>query len=99
MVMQTYPFDTTDAFDTPEAQADLLADAFASENTETITAALGIIARAQGMSAISRSTGISREAIYKATGPESNPTLSTLLSILKSAGIMLSATRRLRNNT
>ena len=91
MALKTLPFDAADAIDTPEAQAELLADALASGDAKIVTAALGMIARAKGMSQMARDAGISREAIYRATGPEGNPTLSTLMAIVRSAGLKLSA--------
>ena len=50
-----------------------------------------MIARAKGITQMARDTGLSREAIYRATGPDGNPTLSTLLAIARSAGLKLSA--------
>lgn len=91
MAMKTLPFDAADAIDTPEAQAELLAEALASGDAKIVTAALGMIARAKGMSQMAREAGLSREAIYRATGPEGNPTLSTLMAIVRSAGLKLSA--------
>jgi probable addiction module antidote protein len=91
MALKTLPFDAADALDTPEAQAELLADALASGDAKVVTAALGMIARAKGMSQMARDAGISREAIYRATGPDGNPTLSTLMAIVRSAGLKLSA--------
>jgi len=91
MALKTLPFDAADAIDTPEAQAELLADALASGDAKVVTAALGMIARAKGMSQMARDAGISREAIYRATGPDGNPTLSTLMAIVRSAGLKLSA--------
>lgn len=91
MALKTLPFDAADALDTTEAQAELLADALASGDAKVVTAALGIIARAKGMSQMARDAGISREAIYRATGPDGNPTLSTLMAIVRSAGLKLSA--------
>jgi probable addiction module antidote protein len=91
MALKTLPFDAADALDTPEAQAELLAEALASGDAKVVTAALGMIARAKGMSQMARDAGISREAIYRATGPDGNPTLSTLMAIVKSAGLKLSA--------
>lgn len=91
MALKTLPFDAADALDTPEAQAELLAEALASGDAKVVTAALGMIARAKGMSQMARDTGISREAIYRATGPDGNPTLSTLLALVRSAGLKLSA--------
>jgi probable addiction module antidote protein len=91
MALKTLPFDAADAIDTPEAQAELLAEALASGDAKVVTAALGIIARSKGMSQMARDAGISREAIYRATGPDGNPTLSTLMAIVRSAGLKLSA--------
>ncbi|ALC12698.1 MULTISPECIES: addiction module antidote protein [Sphingopyxis] len=91
MALKTLPFDAADALDTPEAQAELLAEALASGDAKVVTAALGMIARAKGMSQMARDAGISREAIYRATGPDGNPTLSTLMAIVRSAGLKLSA--------
>ncbi len=91
MSLKTLPFDAAEALDTPQAQADLLAEALASGDARIVTAALGLIARARGMSQMARDTGISREAIYRATGPDGNPTLTTLLAIVRSAGLKLSA--------
>ena len=60
MPLKTLPFDGADALDTPEEQALLLAEAFASGDSAVVTAALGIIARARenaqvGLDLINRS--------------------------------------------
>jgi probable addiction module antidote protein len=91
MKLKTYPFDAADALDTPKEQADFLAEAFASGDVGAVTAALGIIARARGIARVAGETGLSREALYKATGPRGNPTLATLLSIMRATGLKLSA--------
>lgn len=92
MALKTLPFDAADALDTPEEQAAILAEAFASGDPAVVTAALGIIARARGISDVARETGLSREALYKATGAQGNPTLATLMGILRVTGLKLSAT-------
>ncbi len=94
MGLKTYPFDAADVLDTPEARAEFLAEAFASGDAAIVTAALGILARARGIAQVSKDTGLSREALYKATGPAGNPTLATLLGIMRSMGLKLSASAR-----
>ena len=94
MAIDTFPFDAADALDTPEEQADFLAEAFASGDAAIVTAALGMIARARGITEVARETGVSREAIYKATGPDGNPTLATLLGIMRATGLKLFASVR-----
>ena len=58
-----------------------------------IAAALGDIARAKGMSAIARRTGLGRESLYKALSPGGNPELSTLLKVIRALGLRLHAAR------
>lgn len=57
-----------------------------------ITAALGDIARAKGMSQLARDTGISREGLYKALSGEGNPEFATVLKVMKALGLKLHAT-------
>jgi probable addiction module antidote protein len=94
MALETFPFDAAESLDTREEQADLLAEAFASGDPAIVTAALGMIARARGIAQVARETGLSREALYKATGPYGNPTLATLMGIMRATGLMLSAAVR-----
>lgn len=89
---KTYPFDAADAVDTLLERASLLADAFASGDAAVVTAALGLIARARGFTQVSRQTGLSREALYKATSAQGNPTLATLMGIMRATGLKLAAT-------
>ena len=57
-----------------------------------ITAALGDIARAKGMSQVARDAGISREGLYKALSGEGNPEFATVLKVMKALGLKLHAT-------
>jgi probable addiction module antidote protein len=41
------------------------------------------------MSALARETGISREALYRAFSDSGNPTLDTLLRVMKVFGVRL----------
>lgn len=43
-----------------------------------------------GLGAIAKEAGISREALYRSLSPKGNPTLKTLLAVLKSVGMRLS---------
>jgi probable addiction module antidote protein len=57
-----------------------------------IAAALGAIARAQGMTRIAKETGLNREGLYKTLSGEGNPELATLLKVIKALGLQLHAT-------
>jgi probable addiction module antidote protein len=90
MPLETTPFDAAEYLDTPDSQAELLSDAFASGDAHYITHALGVVARARGMSSIAKEAGVTREALYKALSDAGDPRLSTLLGVMKALGIKLS---------
>ena len=53
--------------------------------------ALRTVAEAYGgLGAIATDAGISREALYRALSPKGNPTLKTLLAVLKAVGMRIS---------
>ena len=43
-----------------------------------------------GLGAVASEAGISRESLYRALSPRGNPTLKTLLAVLKTVGLRLS---------
>ncbi len=58
-----------------------------------LLAALRQIAEAQGMSAVAERAGLPRESLYRALSPRGNPTIKTLLAVLKAANLHLGAAR------
>ncbi len=53
--------------------------------------ALRTVAEAYGgLGAVAAQAGISRESLYRALSPNGNPTLKTLLAVLKTVGLRLS---------
>src|SRR5690348_10021159 len=61
MVTKTEPFDAAAYLKTDEDIAAYMTEALATRDTAVIGRALGAIARARGMTRISRETGLSRE--------------------------------------
>lgn len=92
MTVETLPFDASEFLESPEAQAELIADAFESGDAAYIAHALGIVAKARGMTSIAKDAGVTREALYKALSETGDPKLSTLLGVVKALGLRLSAT-------
>lgn len=89
MAIETTPFDAAEYLDTPEAQAAFLDEAFREGDTAAIAQALGIIARARGMTSVAKDAGVTREALYKALSPEGDPKLSTLLGVTSALGFRI----------
>lgn len=61
----------------------------AGDDATYIASALGGIARARGMAQLAKDTGISREGLYKALSPDGNPSLATVLKVVKALGLKL----------
>jgi probable addiction module antidote protein len=90
MVVETTKWDSADFLDTPEAVAAYLEAAFEDGDPKVIAQALGNVARAKGISQISKDTGITRAGLYKSLNAEGDPRLTTFLGVLKSLGLSLS---------
>lgn len=88
---KTEPFDAARYLTTPEAQTALLDDAFASGDAAYVAQALGVIARARGMTEVAREAGVTREALYKSLSENGDPRLTTLLGVVRALGVTLSA--------
>ena len=54
-----------------------------------VSAALGDIARARGMTQLAKETGITRDGLYKALSPTGNPSFSTVQKVIKALGYKL----------
>lgn len=91
MSIKTIPFDPAQYLTSPEAQAELLSDALETGDAGYIANALGVIARARGMSGVARDAGVTREALYKALSRDGDPRLTTLLGVIRSLGLTLTA--------
>jgi probable addiction module antidote protein len=81
--------DTSTLVKTDEDQIHLIRDAFASGDTHYIAHAVGVVACARGLSDLERATGIKRQALNKALSTKGDPTLETLLPVLKARNLQL----------
>lgn len=88
---RTEPFDAARYLTSSEAQAELLNDALTSGEAAYVAQALGVIARARGMTQVAREAGVTREALYKALSEDGDPRLTTLLGVARALGVTLSA--------
>jgi len=86
-----YNYDPAAALDSPEAIAIFMADALETGDTAYIAKALGVVARAKGMTELARETGLSREQLYRSFSERGNPTLKTMLAVMRALGVDMTA--------
>lgn len=89
MKTKTRVWDAVEHLKTKEDMAAYLACAFEEGDAALIAAALGDIARAQGMTKIARRTGLGRESLYKTLSTAGNPGLATVIKVFDSVGLKL----------
>ena len=86
-------WDTVEHLPTDEDMAMYLAACMdeAGDDAAFIAAALGDIARAKGMTQLTKDTGLGRESLYKALSGEGNPSFGTILKVMHALGLKLQA--------
>ena len=89
MAEKFYDFDLAEMLDSDDAIETFLPEAMATSDAKLIASALGVVARAKGMTKISRETGLAREHLYKSLSESGNPTLETTIAVLKAMGFHL----------
>ena len=87
-------FDLSDYLDSDEAIAEYITQVLNDGDTKEFLRALSYIAKAKGMTEVSRETGLSRASLYKTLEENAKPRFETVMKILKSFGIRLEATCR-----
>jgi probable addiction module antidote protein len=85
----TRPWDVVENLKTEEDMAAYLEAALEDGDPALVSAALGDIARAKGMTEIARETGLGRESLYKALSPEGNPEFATVLKVIRALQLKL----------
>lgn len=86
-----FDYDPAAALESEEAIAVFLADALETGDSAYIAKAMGVVARAKGMSELARETGLSREQLYRSFSEQGNPTLKTMLAVMRVLGVDLTA--------
>ena len=76
-----------------EAEEDIAAylDAMLEEDDPALLAhALGVVARARGMSEIAKISGLTRASLYKSLSADGKPEFATIMKVMKAMGLRLS---------
>ncbi len=90
-MVKTTPFDAAEYLTTPGAQAEFVAAALETGDADYVRHAVGVVARARGMTEIAKSAGLNRESLYKALGNGGNTAFGTMVGVLKALGLELTA--------
>jgi probable addiction module antidote protein len=91
MAKRLTDYDPAEDLGSKKAIAIFMAEAFETDDSAYIAHALGVVARAKGMSEIASRTGLSREQLYRSFSAKGNPTLKTTLAVMKALDIKLTA--------
>lgn len=82
-------FDMAEHLQTGEEVAAYLTLVLEENDPAELAHALGVIARARGMSEIASASGLTREALYKALRPGSQPRFDTIHRVCGALGVRL----------
>ena len=82
-------FDMAEFLESDQAIAEYLTAVMEDGDPALLAAALGDIARANGMAEISQKSGLTREALYKALRPGAQPRFDTIQRVCGALGVRL----------
>ena len=88
-------FDITEYLDSAEAISEYLSQVLEDGDNDEFIRAIGHIAKAKGMAQIAEDTGLGRESLYKAFRTNAKPRFDTVMRVMNSLQIQLSASPRL----
>lgn len=91
MGLKTTRFDVADYLETEADMAEYLSEVLAFEDPAYFQHALGAVARAKGMAAVARKSGLGRQSLYKALSERGNPEFATVIKVLAALGIKITA--------
>jgi probable addiction module antidote protein len=83
------PFDAAKYLDSDEAISAYITEALLADDVNMITHAIGVAAKARGMSHIAQQAKLSRESLYKALSGDRNPQFETIYLVIKALGLRL----------
>lgn len=94
MPIETFPYDSADYLDSEETVAAYLDEAIETGDPAFISHALGVIARARGLSQAALDAGLPSESLARNPIAEESPELATFLRVVRALGLRLTASHR-----
>jgi probable addiction module antidote protein len=87
--VKTTPWNSAKHLKTNQDISDYLEAVLEESDPALLAHALGVAARAKGMTKIARAAGLGRESLYKSLSPSGNPELATVLKVIRALGLKL----------
>lgn len=91
MGAQLTDFDLADILNSDEAIAEYLSQVIAEGDNDELLRAIGYVAKARGMAQIAKTTGLSRESLYKSLTVGAKPRFETVIKVMHALNIELKA--------
>lgn len=85
-------FDLTEFLDSEESIAAYLTAVIEENDPSELAHALGMVARARGMTQVAQDAGLAREALYKALRQGAQPRFETVQRVCAALGLKLTVT-------
>lgn len=89
MGVETSEWNVLDYLETPEDRAEFLNAAIEANDPAYLQEALGLLARAEGMSKVAKRSGMNRESLYRSLSTDGNPAFSTVLRVIDALGLSM----------
>ena len=90
MLVKTKPWDAAEHLTNETRIQSYLEACFEDGDPELIADAIGVVARARGMSKVAKHANISRQGLYKALAIDGNPSFATIAKAIEALGFQLS---------
>ena len=90
MATNTKPWDSAEHLETEADMAAYLEACLEDVDAALVAHALGVIARARGVTQFAKDTELGRESLYKALSIDGNPSFATVLKFTRALGLKLS---------
>ena len=88
-MLKTTRFDVASFLDSEKKQAAYITAALETGDADFVRDALGIVAKARGMSQVAKIADLNRESLYKALSETGNPEFGTVMRVMRALGLTL----------
>lgn len=88
-MLKTRKFDIAELLETETDIQEFLNESAQTDNAAEFIHALGIAARAKGMTEVAKQAGVTRASLYKSLADGANPEFNTIFKVCNALGVRL----------